>query len=162
MKRHAAHWMRWLQWALAVSIVAAVGWPALHALTGRQRDTLYITIGELRSRAAEMREIAHNASAGRLTANYVRAQCAQLAQRIASIRDDLAKAAARGAPRAATARPLAERLLELTRNLAERGESVTVSAKLELELEHELEAIVAALIPLEQQATPQAASVGVL
>lgn len=150
MKRHAAHWVRWLQWALAISIVVAVGWPALHALTGRQRDTLYITIGELRSRAAEMREIAHNASAGRLTATYARAQCAQLAQRIASIRDDLATAAARGAPRAATARQLAERLLELTRNLAERGEPVTVSAK----LEHELEAIVAALIPLEQQATP--------
>jgi hypothetical protein len=159
MKRHAASGARWLQWALAASVVVAIGSLAFHALTGRAADTRYITLGELRSRAAELEEIARNAAAERLTATYVRAQCAQLAPRIATLRDDLVQAEDRDASAdAGRARHLAEQLLESTHTLAEQGESVTVAAALQTVFA----GIVAALIPLEQQARGRRASVATL
>jgi hypothetical protein len=156
MRRHAASWTRWLQWALVASVVGTFGGFGFHALSGRPADTLYITLGELRSRAAEAEEIARNAAAERLTATYVRAQCAQLASRVATLRDDLAKAEERNpASEAGNARRLAEQVLESAQRLADQGESVTVAAR----LQHVLSGIVAALISLEQQARVHQASV---
>jgi len=97
MKRHVAHWTRSLQWALVVSVGAALGVIAFGIAGSTRADTMYITLGELRSRAAELREITHQASAERLTATFTRAQGRQLEQRVASLRDDLDKAR-RGRP----------------------------------------------------------------
>ena len=103
----------------------------MHAFVGNADDTLYITLGELRSRAAEAQEIAGNAAAERLTGTYIRAQAGQVARQVSVLRDDLAKAEAReGAPAATAARPVAGRLLDLTQTLAQRGESVTAAAAL--------------------------------
>ena len=152
MRSHAAHGSRWIQWAVAFSVVVAVGWSFLAALRGAQSDTLYIQIGDLRSRAAEVREVAHNARAERLTPTYVRAQAgAQLAPRIEKLRDDLAKSEGRGESRAAAARAAAERLLAVTKALAEHGDTPPAAAPLEAEAG----AVVDALLLLERAARPQ-------
>jgi len=48
-----------LQVAVGVSIVGALGFAAFVAASGEPQSTLYITLGELRSRAAESLEIAN-------------------------------------------------------------------------------------------------------
>ena len=151
MKRHAAHWTRSLQWALVVSVGVAFGVMALTIMGGTRADTSYITLGELRSNAAELREIAHNASAERLTATFTRAQGSQLERRITSLHDDLDKARReRPSNDVAAALSLAGRLLTASRALVERAESSSAAR----ELEPEFETILAALIPLEQRARP--------
>ena len=113
--------------------------------------TLYITLGELRSRAAESLEIARGAARSRLTGHFVRAQAGQLAARIASIRDALAKAATHdGAADARVALPLSERLLALTRALAEHAETPSAAMPIERDLSH----IVERLVPLARSARP--------
>ena len=151
MRRHVAHWTRSLQWALVVSVGAALGVIAFGIAGSTRADTMYITLGELRSRAAELREITHQASAERLTATFTRAQGRQLEQRVASLRDDLDKAR-RGRPSddVGAALSLAGRLLTSSHALVDRADSSSAAR----ELEREFEAIVAALIPLERRARP--------
>ncbi|HSD00435.1 MAG TPA: hypothetical protein VLI21_16140 [Casimicrobiaceae bacterium] len=151
MKRHVAHWTRSLQWALVVSVGAALGVIAFEIAGRTWADTTYITLGELRSRAAELREIAHQASAERLTATFTRAQGRQLEQRVESLRDDLDNARrARPSDDANAALFLAGRLLTSSQALID-GADASSAAR---ELEPEFEAIVAALIPLERRARP--------
>jgi len=151
MKRHVAHWTRSLQWALVVSVGAALGVIAFGIAGSKRADTMYITLGELRSRAAELREITHQASAERLTATFTRAQGRQLEQRVASLRDDLDKAR-RGRPSddVGAALSLAGRLLTSSHALVDRADSSSAAR----ELEPEFEAILGALIPLERRARP--------
>lgn len=150
-RRHAARWVRWLQAAVGLSIVGAVGFATFVAATGNPQSTLYITLGELRSRAAESLEIARGSSASRLTPNFVRAQTGQLAPRIASLRDALADAETHdGGPDAHTARSLSERLLALTQQLGERAETPSAAKP----IERELSAIVERLVPLARSARP--------
>jgi hypothetical protein len=157
MRSHAAHGSRWIQGAVALSVVVALGGSILSALSGAPSDTLYIKLGDLRSRAAEVREVAHNARAERLTPTYVRAQAGeQLAPRIEKLRDDLARSEGRSEPgaaaaRAAAARAAAERLLSATRALAEHGDTPPAAAPLEAEAG----AVVDALLLLERAARPQ-------
>ena len=151
MRWHAARWVRWLQVAVGLSIVGALGFATFVAVTGKPQSTLYITLGELRSRAVESLEIARGSAASRLTPNFVRAQAAQLASRIASLRDALADAETHdGVPDARTARPLSERLLALTRELAERADTPSAARP----IERELGAIVERLVPLARSARP--------
>ena len=151
MRWHAARWVRWLQVAVGLSIVGALGFATFVAVTGKPQSTLYITLGELRSRAAESLEIARGSAASRLTPNFVRAQAAQLAPRIASLRDALADAETHdGVADARTARPLSERLLALTRELAERADTPSAARP----IERELGAIVERLVPLARSARP--------
>ena len=151
MRRHAARWTRWLQVAVGLSILCALGFAAFVAVSSKPQSTLYITLGELRSRAAESLEIARGTAASRLTANFVRAEAEQLAPRIASLRDALAKAETHeGAADARTARSLSERLLELTQSLAEHAD--TPSAV--MPIERELSGIVETLVPLARGARP--------
>jgi hypothetical protein len=150
-RRHAARWVRWLQAAVGLSIVGAVGFATFVAATGNPQSTLYITLGELRSRAAESLEIARGSSASQLTPNFVRAQTGQLAPRIASLRDALADAETHdGGPDAHTARSLSERLLALTQQLGERAETPSAAKP----IERELSAIVERLVPLARSARP--------
>ena len=152
MRSHAAHGSRWIQGAVALSVVVALGGSFLSALRGAPSDTLYIKLGDLRSRAAEVREVAHNARAERLTPTYVRAQAGeQLAPRIEKLRGDLARFEARSEPGAAPARAAAERLLSATRALAEHGDTPPAAASLEAEAG----AVVDALLTLERAARPQ-------
>ena len=151
MRRHAARWVRWLQFAVAGSILCALGLAGFFAVSSKPQSTLYITLGELRSRAAESLEIARGTAASRLTANFVRAQTEQLAPRIASLRDDLEKAETHeGAADARTALPLSERLLALTQELAERADTPSAATP----IERELSAIVERLVPLARSARP--------
>jgi TolA-binding protein len=151
MKRHAAHWTRWLQWALVVSVAVGVGVIAFAVIGGKRADTLYITLGELRSNAAELREIARAASAERVTPTFARAQGRQLEQRIASLQGDLEKARReRRSNDVAAALALADRLRTSSRALVARADSPPAARA----LEPEFETIVAALIPLERQARP--------
>jgi hypothetical protein len=150
MRRHVAHWTRWLQLGVVASIAIAIGWTAVHAVRVKPEGTLYITLGELRSRAAEVHDIARNAAAERLTGTYIRAQSGQLAPRIAT-RDELASLEAAGASSGAqTALPLAARLLALTQALAQQGESITAAAT----IRDGIAVILNALIPLERAARP--------
>jgi hypothetical protein len=150
-RRHAARWVRWLQAAVGLSIVGAVGFATFVAATGNPQSTLYITLGELRSRAAESLAIARGSSASQLTPNFVRAQTGQLAPRIASLRDALADAETHdGGPDAHTARSLSERLLALTQQLGERAETPSAAKP----IERELSAIVERLVPLARSARP--------
>ena len=111
---------------------------------------LYIALGELRSRAAEVQDVAACAARGQVTDNFVRAQAGQLVARIASVRSALAKRQSeRDASTAAAARPVAERLLVLTEALAADGESASSPS-----LREGLAAIVTALIPLERRVRP--------
>jgi len=151
MKRHAAHWTRALQWALGVSIAAGLAVIAFATIAGNPSDTLYITVGELRSQAAELREIAHAAATERSTATYTRAQGKQLEQRIASLHGDLDKVQGeRRSDDARIARRLLERLLASARALVESAESPPAARA----LENEFESVLAALIPLEQRTKP--------
>jgi hypothetical protein len=137
--------------AAGLSIVGAVGFATFVAVTGKPQSTLYITLGELRARAAESLEIARGSSASRLTPNFVRAQTGQLAPRIASLRDALADAETHdGGPDAHTARSLSERLLALTQQLGERAETPSAAKP----IERELSAIVERLVPLARSARP--------
>jgi hypothetical protein len=150
-RRHAARWVRWLQAAVGLSIVGAVGFATFVAATGNPQSTLYITLGELRSRAAESLEIARGSSASRLTPNFVRAQTGQLAPRIASLRDALADAEPHdGGPDAHTARSLSERLLALTQQLGERAETPSAAKP----IAGELSALVQSPVPLAPRARP--------
>jgi hypothetical protein len=152
MRSHASRGSRWIQGAVALSVVVALGGSILSALSGAPSDTLYIKLGDLRSRAAEVREVAHNARAERLTPTYVRAQAGeQLAPRIEKLRDDLSKSEGRGESRAAAARAAAERLLSATRALAEHGDTPPAAASVETEAG----AVVDALLPLEREARPR-------
>jgi hypothetical protein len=152
MRSHAAHGSRWIQGAVALSVVVALGGSFLSALRGPPSDTLYIKLGDLRSRAAEVREVAHNARAERLTPTYVRAQAGeQLAPRIEKLRDDLARSEGRSELGAAPARALAERLLSATRALAEHGDTPPAAVSVETEAG----AVVDALLPLEREARPR-------
>jgi hypothetical protein len=151
MRRHVAHWTRWLQLGVVASIAIAIGWTAVHAVRAKPEGTLYITLGELRSRAAEVHDIARNAAAEHLTGTYIRAQSGQLAPRIATLRDELASLEAAGASSGAqTALPLAARLLALTQALAQHGESITAAAT----IRDGIAVILNALIPLERGARP--------
>ncbi|HKU85244.1 MAG TPA: hypothetical protein VJV77_02790 [Casimicrobiaceae bacterium] len=151
MRRHTARWVRWLQVAVGVSIVGALGFAVFVAASGKPQSTLYITLGELRSRAAESLEIARGTTASRLTANFVRAQVGQLAPRIASLRDDLEQAETQeGDSDARAARPLSERLLALTQELAERADTPSAATP----IERELRGIVNRLVPLARSARP--------
>ena len=151
MKRHTARWIRWLQVAVGVSILSALGLAVLVTASAKPQSTLYITLGELRSRAAESLEIAHGTAQSRLTANFVRAQAKQLAPRIASLRDALDKAAAHeGGADARTALPLSERALVLTQALAEHAETPSAA----MPMERELSDIVERLVPLARSARP--------
>ena len=151
MRRHSAHWMRWLQVAVGLSILCALGFAAFVAVSSKPQSTLYITLGELRSRAAESLEIARGTATSRLTANFVRAQAEQLAPRIASLRDALAKAESNEkAEDARAARPLAERLLALTQALAKEADTPSVA----IPIERELSGIVERLVPLARSARP--------
>jgi hypothetical protein len=51
MRRHAAHWVRWLQVAVGLSIVGALGFAALVARSGKPQGTRYSELGALRTRA---------------------------------------------------------------------------------------------------------------
>ena len=151
MRRHTARWVRWLQVAVGLSIAGALGLATFVAVSGKPQSTLYITLGELRSRAAESLEIARGAAASRLTPNFVRAQAEQLAPRIASLRDALEKAQTHeGVADARAARPLSERLLALTRELAERADTPSAVKP----IERELSGIVERLVPLARSARP--------
>ena len=151
MRRHTARWMRWLQVAVGLSIITALGFSAFVAVSAKPQGTLYITLGELRSRAAESLEIARGVARSRLTGHFVRAQAGQLAPRIASIRDSLAKAAAHdGAADARVALPLSERLLALTRALSEHAETPSAA----MPIERDLSDIVERLVPLARSARP--------
>ena len=151
MRRHAARWVRWLQSAVGLSIVGALGFATFVAVSGKPQSTLHITLGELRSRAAESLEIARGTAASRLTPNFVRAQTAQLAPRIASLRDALADAETHdGAADARTARPLSERLLALAQELAEHADTPSAARP----IERELSGIVDRLVPLARSARP--------
>lgn len=152
MRRSAAHWTRWLQWAVAASIVLALGTVAFATLASKPRDTLYITIGEVRSHAAEAQQVAHDGRALRVTSTFIRAQCEQLLPRITSLRDDLVKAEQKSQRQAAAheGRALADRLLEATRELRSRTDSPAASG----DLEKRFEAIVSELIPLERTVRP--------
>jgi hypothetical protein len=150
MRRHAAHWTRWLQWAVAASILAALGLGAFVPVSAKPKDTLYITLGDLRSRAAELREIARNARAERLTQTYVHAQAKQLVPRIASLRDDLVKAESeRTSASAGMARDLSDRLLGFAQALASREPPYVAPT-----LENEVDKLITALMPLERRAKP--------
>ena len=151
MRRHAARWVRWLQFAVAGSILCALGLAGFFAVSSKPQSTLYITLGELRSRAAESLEIARGTAVARLTPNFVRAQAQQLAPRIASLRDTLAKAASHeSAADARSARPLSERLLALTQSLAEHADTPSAA----IPIERELRGIVERLVPLARSARP--------
>ena len=151
MRRHAAHWVRWLQLAVGASVVAALGFAAFVAVSGKPQSTLYITLGELRSRAAESLELARGTASSRLTSNFVRAQAGQLAPRIASLRDALEQAETqKGATDARTALPLSERLLALTQLLAERADAPSAA----IPIEREISGIVGRLVPLARAARP--------
>jgi hypothetical protein len=148
---HATRWSFWLQWAIGLSIIVGIAWGVYHEATAKPADTIYITLGELRSRAAEVQQVADNAAAERLTGTYIEAQSEQLAKAVAKVRDDLAKARSKGpAPGAEQAHALAEQLLALTQTLAEKGESITAAAA----FRDQARAIVEALIPLERAARP--------
>lgn len=150
MRPRASAWTRVLQGAVVLSVAVAIGWTALHARSAETRSTLYIALGELRSRAAEVQDVAAAAARGQVTDNFVRAQASQLVARIASVRSELAKRQSeRDASTAAAARPLAERLLVLTEALAADGESASSPS-----LREGLAAIVTALIPLERRVRP--------
>ena len=141
-----------MQAAVGLSVVGALGFAAFVAVSGKPQSTLYITLGELRSRAAESLEIAHGAASSRLTSNFVRAQAGQLAPRIASVRDALAKAETHeGATDARMARPVSERLLALTQALAERADTPSAAVP----IERELSGIVERLVPLARGARPE-------
>jgi hypothetical protein len=151
MRRHAARWVRWLQVAVGLSILGALGFAVFVAVSSKPQSTLYITLGELRSRAAESLEIARGAAMSRLTPNFVRAQTEQLAPRIASLRDALAEAESHAdAADAGIARPLSERLLALTQSLAEHADTPSAA----IPIERELSAIVERLVPLARSARP--------
>ena len=151
MRSPVASWSRWLQWALAVSIVAAVGWGVYHQATKRPADTVYITLGELRSRAAEVRQVAERAAREDVTEAYLDAQTRQLAGAVASLRDDLGKARGKGSSSGAAAGyALAGRLLDVARALHERGHSPPDAKS----LRDAAAAIVDALLPLERAARP--------
>jgi hypothetical protein len=151
MRRHAARWTRWTQWAVAVSIVVAVAGSLYRTLTASPADTLYITLGELRSRAAEAQALADEAAKERLTSTYVQAQAAQLAHAIEKARDDLVKMRAGGrVPAAGDALPLAEQLLALARRLEDEGASVAAADA----VRDAARVLVAALLPLERAARP--------
>ena len=152
MRRSAAHWTRWLQWAVAASIVLALGIVAFATFASKPRDSLYITIGELRSHAAEAQQVAHDAAALRLTSTFILAQSEQLLPRITSLRDDLVKAEQKPERQAAAheARALADRLLDVTQELRSRADSPAASS----DLEKRFEAILSALRTVERTIRP--------
>jgi hypothetical protein len=122
-----------------------------HRATLQPQDTLYIELGELRSRAAEVRRVADDAAAERLTGTFIVAQSQQLGKAIATVRDSLADIAAK-APSAEVARAhgLSESLLALVQTLAQRGASVDAAAG----VRERAGGIVDAVIPLERAARP--------
>ena len=150
MRARAAYWTRGLQWLIALSVAVAVGGFLVGSLRAKPTDTLYITLGDTRSRAAEVREIAHNAGAERTTATYVRAQAEQLVPRIEALRKDLSRAQSSGSASAGAARRAAERLLAITQSLAARADSPPAAG----ELEADAGAIVDELISIEQRERP--------
>ena len=150
MKRRAAHWTRSLEWAIAVSVVVAVGGIAIGSVRGKASNTLYITLGDVRSRAAEVREVAHDAGVERTTATYTRAQAGQLAPRIETLLKELSKAERRGSESAGAARRAAERLLTVTQALAQSADSPPAAGA----LESRAGTIVDEIIPLERRERP--------
>jgi hypothetical protein len=151
LRSHATRWSSWLQIAIAISIVAAIGAGVYYKATAATRDTLYIELGELRSRAAESRRVADDAAAQRLADAFVRGQSQQLAKAVAKLRDELADARAKDAsPDVARAQALAEELLALVGSLRGNGASPDVAR----EVARRTAAIVDALIPLERAARP--------
>ena len=152
MRRHEAHWTRWLQWAVAASVLVALGTVVFAAFLGQPRDTLYITVGELRSHAAEAQQIAHGAGALRLTSTFTRAQSEQLALRIASLRNEVVEAEpkARNKTAAREAGMLAEQLLDATRALASRAHSPPAAG----DTEKQFEAVLKALLRIERSVRP--------
>jgi hypothetical protein len=141
----------WLQIAIGASIVVAIAGTVYHEATSRPQDTLYIQLGELRSRAAEAGRVADDAAAERLTATFVEAQSRQLGKAIAALRDGFADAAAKApSPDIARAHQLSESLLVLVRRLAQRSASVDAAAG----VRDRAREIVDGLIPLERAARP--------
>jgi len=170
---HASRGSQWLQIAIGLSITVAIAGGIYYEVTATPEDTLYIKLGQLRSRAAEVTRVADGAAAQRLTAHYIEAQSQQLAKAVAKLRDELAKAqASAGSPDAASvdstslrasrfgtdsrlgaarrAHALSETLLALTQSLAQNGESPPEAAA----LRDRARAIVDALIPIERAARP--------
>jgi L-alanine-DL-glutamate epimerase-like enolase superfamily enzyme len=148
--KRAAHWTRALEWAIGLAAIVAVGWATLDAVAGKSGDALYITLGDTRSRAAEVREIAHNAGSERLTATYVRAQAGQLEPRIEALRNDLMKSESRGSTAAGLGRRAADRLVTLTRTLGERADTPPAAGALEAEAS----VIVDELLEIERRERP--------
>jgi hypothetical protein len=141
----------WLQIAIGASIVVAIAGTVYHQATSRPQDTLYIQLGELRSRAAEARRVAEDAAAERLTATFVEAQSRQLGKAIVALRDEFADAAAKApSPDIARAHQLSESLLVLVRRLEQRSASTDAAA----DVRDRAGEIVDAVIPLERAARP--------
>jgi len=129
LTRHETRWSFWLQIAIGVSIVVAIAGAVYHRATLQPQDTLYIKLGELRSRAAEARRVADDAAAERLTGTFVAAQSQQLGKAIAKLRDELADTVAKApSPDVSGAHELSERLLALVQTLQQRGASVDTAA----------------------------------
>jgi hypothetical protein len=148
---HATRWSKWLQVAIGLSIVAAIAAGIYYESTAKAEDTLYIELGQLRSRAAEVTRVADGAAARRLTGTYIEAQARQLEKAVAKLAGELAQTRASVHTADATrAGALAEALLALTRTLIERGESPGEAAT----VRDRGRAIVDALIPMERTARP--------
>jgi hypothetical protein len=151
LTRHETRWSFWLQIAIGLSIVIAIAGAVYHRATLQPQDTLYIELGELRSRAAEARRVADDAAAERLTGTFVVAQSQQLGKAIAMLRDELADTMAK-APSSDVSRAhqLSESLLALVQTLEQRGASVDMAA----DVRDRAGGIVDALMPLERAVRP--------
>lgn len=151
MRGHATRWSVWLQMAIGVSIVVAIAGGIYYKVSVKPEDTLYIELGALRSRAAEVTRVADDAAAQRLTGRFIEAQSQQLAKAVAKLREKLAKAQPSvHTPAAARAHELAGTLLALAQTLAQKGESQTEATA----VRDQARAIENALIPIERAARP--------
>ena len=151
MTSHATRWSIWLQLAIGLSIASAIVGAIHHEATAKPEDTLYIELGQLRSRAAEVARVADAAAAQRLTGAYIEAQSRQLAKAVAKLADELAKAQSSvQTPNVARAHALSETLLTLAQALAQQGESPNDAAA----LRDRARAVVDALMPIERAARP--------
>jgi uncharacterized membrane protein YccC len=151
LRGHTSRWSTWLQLAIGLSIAIAIVGTVYHEVTGKPEDTLYIELGQLRSRAAELARVADDASAERLTGAYIEAQSQQLAKAVAKLRDELASAKASApSPDAARAREMSDALLALAQALGQKGRAPDEAAA----LRDKARAIVDALIPIERSSRP--------
>ena len=115
MHKRVRPWSVWLQWAVLLSVLAgALAWVVGASEAPADREELKNVVAELRSQAAVGQLLSEQATTGKVTSPYFRAQASELRKNIEAARKQLDPSKFKPEVREASARALelASRLSE--------------------------------------------------